>query len=223
MIMTVVRKFHKAFNRVREGNFLLDGLAGFNLYQKTVGIIGTGQIGLVVGRILSKGFACNVIAFDPYPNVARAEEYGITYVAGLDEVFERSDIISLHCPLNEGSRHLVNEHTLGLMKEGSILINTSRGGLIDTDALIVALKRDKLAAVALDVYDGEGEYFFKDSSAKVIHDDRLSRLISFHHVFITGHQAFLTKEALKAIATTTLENLAMLERGEMCANQVKAD
>jgi len=210
MIMTVVRKYHKAYNRVREGNFLLDGLLGFNLSGKTVGIIGTGKIGLLTGKILSKGFSCNVIAYDVYPNVKVATEYGIKYVDTLEELLKSSDIISLHCPLMESTYHILDEKSLALTKKGVVLINTSRGGLIDATALISALKTGHIGAVGLDVYEKEQEYFFDDSSSKIIYDDNLSRLISFYNVFITGHQAFLTKEALHGIAETTLGNLRSL-------------
>lgn len=199
--MTVVRKYHKAYNRVREGNFLLDGLVGINLHGKTVGLIGTGKIGLITGKILAKGFGCNVIAYDPYPS-KMAEEYGVVYVNALDELLERSDIISLHCPLMDSTKYIINDDTLGKMKRGVILINTSRGGLIDTYALIRyaqnllklclsnqrgarALKSGHLKAVGLDVYEKEHNYFFADSSSKVISDDTFARLLSFYNVFMT--------------------------------------
>ena len=205
MMLTVIRKYHKAYNRVREGNFLLDGLMGFNLSGKTVGLIGTGQIGLLTGKILSKGFGCTVIAYDPYPSIAAAE-HGIVYVDALEELFTRSDIISLHCPLNKDTDYIINDNTLSLTKKGVILINTSRGGLIDTYALIryvkilsgpfiytfliqnntkSALKSGHVSAVGLDVYERESSYFFADSSAKVIADDSFARLLSFYNVFMT--------------------------------------
>jgi D-lactate dehydrogenase len=202
MMLTVIRKYHKAYNRVREGNFLLDGLMGFNLSGKTVGIIGTGQIGMLTGKILSKGFGCTVIAYDPYPSDA-AEEHGIVYVDTLGELLARSDIISLHCPLNKDTNYLINDNTLSQTKKGVVLINTSRGGLIDTYALIwyvsplqsilhisdpntkSALKSGHVSAVGLDVYERESNYFFADSSAKVIADDSFARLLSFYNVFMT--------------------------------------
>ena len=203
MMLTVIRKYHKAYNRVREGNFLLDGLMGFNLFGKTIGLIGTGQIGLLTGKILSKGFGCTVIAYDPYPNPA-AEEHGIVYVDAIGELFARSDIISLHCPLNKDTDYIINDNSLSLTKKGVILINTSRGGLIDTYALIryvpflgylyisnpnnakkSALKSGHVSAVGLDVYERESSYFFADSSAKVIADDSFARLLSFYNVFMT--------------------------------------
>jgi len=215
MMLTVIRKYHKAYNRVREGNFLLDGLMGFNLSGKTIGIIGTGQIGLLTGKILSKGFGCTVIAYDPYPSDAAAE-HGIVYVNALEELFARSDIISLHCPLNKDTNYLINDNTLSLTKKGVILINTSRGGLIDTHALIRALKSGHISAVGLDVFERESGYFFADSSAKVIADDSFARLLSFYNVFMTGHQAFLTVEALKNIAETTLQSLRDLKTTGTC-------
>ncbi|KAG6864700.1 hypothetical protein C0991_007804 [Blastosporella zonata] len=202
MLMTVVRKYHKSFLRVREGNFLLDGLLGFNISGKTVGLIGTGKIGLITGRILAKGFCCKVVAYDPYPSPEAAEN-GITYVDMLDELLEQSDIISLHCPLNSQTRYIINDDTLAKMKQGVVLINTSRGGLIDSYALIRyisiipvsitfphphclnrSLKTGHLGAVGLDVYEKEAEYFFADSSSKIIHDDVFARLLSFYNVFM---------------------------------------
>jgi len=215
MMLTVIRKYHKAYNRVREGNFLLDGLMGFNLFGKTVGLIGTGKIGMLTGKILSKGFGCTVIAYDPYPSNA-AVEHGIVYVDTLPELLARSDIISLHCPLNKDTDYIINDNTLSLTKKGVILINTSRGGLIDTYALIRALKSGHISAVGLDVYERESSYFFADSSAKVIADDSFARLLSFYNVFMTGHQAFLTVEALKNIAETTLQNLRDLKTTGTC-------
>ncbi|KAG0642847.1 hypothetical protein HOY80DRAFT_1014290 [Tuber brumale] len=219
MIMTIVRKYHKAYSRVREGNFLLDGLLGFNLFQKTIGIIGTGNIGLLTGKILAKGFGCNVIAYDLYP-AKQADEYGIRYVDTLEELLRQSDIISLHCPLTVGTKYMINNTTLGQMKRGAILVNTSRGALIDTAALISALKSGHLGAVGLDVYEKESAYFFADSSAKIIYDDNFARLLSFYNVFISGHQAFLTVEALKNIADTTLQNLQDRANGKKSPNLV---
>lgn len=220
-ILTVVRKYHKAYNRVREGNFLLNGLVGFNLSDKTVGILGTGNIGMRTGKILSHGFGCNVLAYDPYPSSTAAADAGITYVT-LDELLSRSDIISLHCPLLPSTKYVLNETTLAQTKRGVVLVNTSRGGLIDTKALIHALKIGHVGAVGMDVYENEEEYFFKDTSGMIMHDDVLSRLLSFHNVFVTGHQAYLTEEALTSIATTTINNLTELEQGIRCANIVTA-
>ncbi|KAF5384062.1 hypothetical protein D9615_003348 [Tricholomella constricta] len=219
MLLTVVRKYHKSFCRVREGNFLLDGLLGFNLAGKTVGIIGTGKIGLITGRILAKGFCCNVVGYDPYPT-PQAGEYGIKYVDTLEELLKQSDIISLHCPLTEQTRHMINDDTLALTKPGVVLINTSRGGLIDTHSLIRALKSGHLGAVGLDVYEREAAYFFADSSAKIIHDDVFARLLTFYNVFMSGHQAYFTQEALSNIADTTVKNLKDLEATGTCENLV---
>ncbi|GAB1519130.1 inositol hexakisphosphate and diphosphoinositol-pentakisphosphate kinase [Rhizoctonia solani] len=191
---------HKSYNRVREGNFLLDGLMGFNLEGKTIGIIGTGKIGK--WRILAHGFRAKVIGYDPYPSPTAAEN-GIQYVS-LDELFKASDIISLHCPLTPDTEYIVNEEALKTTKP----VNTSRGALINTADLIHGLKSGHIGAVGMDVYERESKYFFRDSSNKIIQDDQLSRLVSFHNVFISGHQAFLTKEALSAIARSTVENLS---------------
>ncbi|KAG6836391.1 hypothetical protein H0H93_008536 [Arthromyces matolae] len=190
MLLTVVRKYHKSFLRVREGNFLLDGLMGFNLSGKTVGLIGTGKIGLITGRILSKGFCCNVIAYDPYPVPKEAEEHGIKYVDKLEDLLRQSDIISLHCPLTPQTRYMINDNTLAMTKQGVVLINTSRGGLIDSYSLIRFLKSGHLGAVGLDVYEKESAYFFADSSAKIIHDDVFARLLSFYNVFMTQVMLF---------------------------------
>ncbi|TFK72369.1 hypothetical protein BDN72DRAFT_836324 [Pluteus cervinus] len=220
MILTVIRKYHKAYNRVREGNFLLDGLLGFNLTGKTVGVIGTGKIGLLTGKILSKGFDCRVLAYDPYPS-KEAENYGISYVPTLEKLLGEADIVTLHCPLNEHTNYLINDITLGQMKKGVVLVNTSRGGLIDTDALIRALKSGHVGAVGLDVYEKESSYFFIDSSAKIIQDDNFARLLSFYNVYMTGHQAFLTREALQNIADTTISNLKELEASGTSVNLVQ--
>lgn len=184
---------HKAYQRVRDGNFLLEGLVGINIKGKTVGIIGTGRIGLCAGKILAHGFGAEVIAHDPYP-VKDAASYGITYTKDLDELFARSDIISIHCPLLESTKYIINENSISKMKDGVFLVNTSRGGLIDTSALIKGLKAGKFGAVGLDVYEKEQEYFFKDSSETIILDDQLSRLLTFNNVFMSGHQAYLTYE-----------------------------
>ncbi|CAE6433332.1 unnamed protein product [Rhizoctonia solani] len=217
MLLTIVRKYHKAYNRVREGNFLLDGLMGFNLEGKTIGIIGTGRIGLCTGRILSHGFRAKVIGYDPYPNPAAAAENGIQYVS-LVELFKTSDVISLHCPLTPETKYIVNEEALKIAKPGLVIVNTSRGALINTSDLIQGLKSGHVGAVGMDVYERESKYFYRDSSNKIIQDDQLSRLVSFHNVFISGHQAFLTREALSAIARTTVENLNLLEEGSPCPN-----
>ncbi|KZV89228.1 hypothetical protein EXIGLDRAFT_721556 [Exidia glandulosa HHB12029] len=222
LMLTVIRKYHKAYSRVREGNFTLSGLEGFNLQNRTVGLVGTGKIGLCVGRILALGFQARVIAFDPFPDPRAAAQCGIAYVDTLDSLLAQSDVVSLHCPLMPATRRIIDERALRTMKPSAVLVNTSRGPLIDTQALVAVLKENHLRAVALDVYDGEEGYFFRDASESVIQDDLLSRLMSFHNVIVTGHQAFLTQEALHGIAETTFGNLVTLAKGEECLNVVKA-
>jgi len=218
-ILTLVRKYHKAHKRVSDGNFLLSGLVGYNLSGKTVGIIGTGKIGMITGKILSHGFDCNVLAYDPYPNPTVAATYGLNYTT-LQDLLERSDIISLHCPLTPQTKHIINASSLAQTKPGVIIVNTSRGGLIDTRALIDALASGHVRAAGLDVYEREDMHFFQDNSTRVHTDDLLARLLGFHNVLITGHQAFLTEEALENIAVTTLSNLSALEKGHECPNVV---
>jgi len=205
MILTLNRKIHKAYARVREGNFALDGLLGFDLRGRTVGIVGTGTIGLNVARIM-RGFDCTVIAHDPFPDVAALRSIGGTYVSW-SELLERSDIISLHCPLTPETHHLVGADAIGRMKPGAMLINTSRGAVVDTHALIVGLKHGRLGYVGLDVYEEEEGLFFADLSDKPIQDDQFARLLTFPNVLITGHQAFFTSDALTAIADTTIANI----------------
>ena len=205
MMLTLNRKTHRAHNRVREGNFELDGLLGFDLHGKTAGIVGTGSIGEVLARILT-GFGCRVIAHDPVEN-QRCREMGVTYVS-MDTLLADSDIISLQCPLTLETHHLIDERAISLMRPGVMLINTSRGAVVDTRALIPALKTGKIGSLGLDVYEEEAEVFFHDFSATYIPDDVLARLLTFHNVLITSHQAFFTREALSTIAATTLENVA---------------
>ncbi|KAI5817481.1 D-lactate dehydrogenase [Pyronema omphalodes] len=226
MMLTIIRKYHKSYLRVREGNFLLDGLTGFNLSSKVIGIIGTGKIGLLTGKILAKGFGCKVLAYDLYRNEETAREYGIQYTETLRELLEEADVVSLHCPLTEGengTRHMINRERLTQMKKGAVLVNTSRGGLVDTVDLIWALKTGHLGAVGLDVYENESAYFFADSSSKIIHDDNFARLLSFYNVFVSGHQAFLTEEALLSIAHTTIQNLLDLQEKGECLNECKPE
>ncbi|MES2003149.1 MAG: 2-hydroxyacid dehydrogenase [Bacteroidota bacterium] len=206
LIMTLNRKTHKAYNRVREQNFALNGLLGFNLYEKTVGVIGTGNIGKAFCRIML-GMGCRVMAFDLIAN-KEMEALGVTYHP-LIEVL-KANIISLHCPLNELTKHLVNDETIGMMNKGVMLINTSRGGLIDTKAAIKGLKSGRIAYLGIDVYEQEEHLFFRDLSGTVIQDDEIQRLMSFPNVLITAHQAFFTDEALSQIATTTLNNVNQL-------------
>lgn len=213
LMLTLNRKFHRAFNRVREQNFALDGLMGFDLHAKTAGVVGTGKIGEVVCRILG-GFGCRVLATDPEVNPACAA-MGVEYVP-LSELLRRSDIITLHCPLTPKTRHLIDAGALAAMKPGVMLINTSRGAVIDTRALIASLKRGRHAgvgSVGLDVYEEEGDLFFKDLSAEVIQDDVFARLLTFPNVLITAHQGFFTREACTAIASTTIDNATDFERG----------
>ncbi|ULQ51835.1 2-hydroxyacid dehydrogenase [Flavihumibacter fluvii] len=219
LILSLNRKIHKAYNRIREGNFSLDRLVGFDLHGKTVGIVGTGKIGAVFAGIM-KGFGCRVLAFDLVAN-RDVEALGVEYVP-LSDLLEEADIVSLHCPLNAQTRHLINEHTLGMMKPGSMLINTSRGGLVDTPAVIEALKSGRLGYLGIDVYEQEENLFFYDRSEELIADDQILRLISFPNVLITSHQGFFTEEALTGIVETTLENIAAYEGGRPLKNIVIA-
>jgi D-lactate dehydrogenase len=206
MLLTLNRKTHKAYNRVREQNFSLNGLLGYNIHGKTIGIIGTGNIGKAFAKIIL-GFGCKVLAFDLIAN-KDLEALGVEYHP-LMEVF-KSDIISLHCPLTEQTKHLMNETSFSMMKKGAVLINTSRGGLIDTKAVIKALKTGQIGALGIDVYEQEEKLFFRDLSEDIIQDDTIQRLMSFPNVLITAHQAFFTDEALTQIATTTFNNISQL-------------
>ena len=221
LILTLNRKTHKAYNRVREGNFNIERLTGFELSGKTVGVIGTGRIGAAFASIM-KGFGSHVIAFDPYPNQALIEA-GVTY-RPIDEVFKLSDIISLHCPLTPETNRLINRDSLNMMKKGVMLINTSRGKLIDSDAAISALKAGRLGYLGIDVYEQEEKIFFKDLSEIIIPDDKISRLMSFPNVLVTAHQAYFTDNALTQIANTTIQNLSDFENGTInTQNQVCID
>ncbi|MEH1889196.1 MAG: 2-hydroxyacid dehydrogenase [Nostoc sp.] len=219
LILSLNRKIHRAYNRVREGNFSLDGLLGFNLHERTVGIVGTGKIGLILGQIM-KGFGCNLLAYDVYHN-PELEALGGKYVE-LPELFANSDIISLHCPLIPETHHLINAEAIKQIKSGVMLINTSRGALIDTQAVIEGLKSGKIGYLGVDVYEQESELFFEDLSGEIIQDDIFQRLTTFPNVLITGHQAFFTVEALYNIAETTFANIADLEQGRPCANEIRA-
>ncbi len=210
LMLTLNRKFHRAFNRVREQNFALGGLMGFDMHGKTAGVVGTGKIGEVVCKILT-GFGCRVLAFDPVKNPA-CVAMGVEYVA-LADLYAQSDIITLHCPLSPATRHLINAAALAMMKPTAMLINTSRGAIIDTRALIAALKRGRIGSVGLDVYEEEGDLFFKDLSAEVVQDDVFVRLLGFPSVLVTAHQGFFTREACVAIAETTITNVSEFERG----------
>ena len=211
LLLTLNRKIHRAFNRVRELNFSLNGLVGFDLYGKTAGLVGTGKIGRITGRIL-RGFGMRVLAYDLFPDHEWARHAGIEYVDTLSKLLPQSDVLSLHAPLTPETRYTIRAETLALMKRGSILINSSRGGLVDTKALIGALKSGHLAGVGLDVYEEEEGIFFEDLSHDVLHDDDLARLLTFPNVLITSHQAFLTEEALTEIARTTVANISALAR-----------
>jgi D-lactate dehydrogenase len=218
LILALTRKIHRAYNRVREGNFALDGLLGFDLHGRTTGIIGTGQIGAVVARIM-QGFGCHVLAHDPYPN-PDLEAGGLLRYVQLEELLAESDIVSLHCPLTPDTYHLINSQTLRLMKPGAMLINTSRGALLDTAAIILALKSGKIRYLGLDVYEEEEDLFFEDLSNRVLQDDVFARLLTFPNVIITGHQAFFTQNALQAIAETTLGNISAFENDQALENEV---
>ena len=217
LILTLNRKTHKAYNRVREGNFSLERLTGFDLYGKTVGVIGTGKIGETFCDIML-GFGCRVLAFDLVENKQLASK-GVDYLPIVD-VFEQADIISLHCPLNEQTKHIINGQTIHMMKEGMMLINTSRGALVDTKTVIQALKTGRIGYLGLDVYEQEEKLFFNDLSENIIQDDVIMRLLSFPNVLITSHQGFFTEEALTQIAQTTLGNIDAFETGGVLKNVV---
>ncbi len=220
LILALNRHIHRAHNRVREGNFSLDGLLGFDLNGQTAGVVGTGRIGVVVARILA-GFGCRVLAFDPYPNdeVAR---FGATYVE-LETLFAESNIVTLHCPLSPATHHLVDAAAIGRMRDDVMLINTSRGALIDTRAVIAALKQGKIGYLGLDVYEEEADLFFEDLSDRIITDDVFARLQTFPNVLITGHQAFFTREALSAIADTTIDNITAFAQGRVSGNEITVE
>lgn len=201
LLLTSIRRIHKAYNRTRDFNFSLNGLTGFDLHGKTVGVIGTGKIGRIFIDIC-RGFGMNVIAYDLFP----AKDSGITYVT-LDELFEKSDIISLHCPLTEDTRHMIDRAAIEKMKKGVVILNTSRGALIDAEALLEGIKARKVGAACLDVYEEEADIFFEDRSGHILNDELLARLISMPNVIVTSHQAFLTEEALHNIAETTILNI----------------
>ncbi|MBR6405516.1 MAG: 2-hydroxyacid dehydrogenase [Lachnospiraceae bacterium] len=215
LLLTSIRRIHKAYNRTRDFNFSLNGLTGFDLYGKTAGIIGTGKIGCIFMDIC-KGFGMHVIAYDLFPKA----DSGIEYVS-LDELFERSDIISLHCPLTEETKHLINEDAISKMKKGVVILNTSRGGLIDAEALLSGLRARKVGAACLDVYEEEADIFFEDRSGHILDDELLSRLISLPNVIVTSHQAFLTEEALQNIAETTAQNIrSFFDQDGICQNEL---
>lgn len=214
LMQTLNRNTHRAHNRIREGNFNLDGLLGKTIYGKTVGVVGTGRIGVAFARIM-KGFGCTIVGFDPFQNdeFRKVGEY-----IELDALLPQCDIISLHCPLMQSTKHIINEESLQKMKKGAMLLNTSRGGLIKTKAVIQALKSEHLGSLALDVYEGEGSLFYNDHSGEIIDDDELMRLTTFPNVLICGHQAFFTQEALSEIGNVTISNLADYVHKRHCKN-----
>jgi len=209
LLLTLNRKIHRAHARVREGNFALDGLLGFDLHGRTVGVVGTGRIGSSFARIMN-GFGCRLLGFDPQPDPA-CEQLGMAYVP-LADLLAQSDVVSLHCPLTPGTRHLIDAAALAGMRHGAMLLNTSRGALLDTGAAIAALKTGQLGSLGLDVYEEEAALFFRDLSSAALQDDVFARLLTFPNVVITGHQGFFTADALTAIAETTLANLQSFER-----------
>jgi D-lactate dehydrogenase len=219
LILALNRKICRASNRVRDRNFSLDGLVGFDLAGKTVGVVGTGRIGALVARLLWH-FRCHVLCFDPIIDPALVE-LGVRYVV-LDDIWSAADIVSLNCPLTETTHHLISADVIARMKRGAMVVNTGRGGLVDTQAVIEGLKTGQIGSVALDVYEEEAELFFEDRSTQLLLDDTFARLLTFPNVLITAHQAFLTREALAAIADTTLSNIDLCHRGEPCPNAVHA-
>ena len=219
LLMAVNRKIARASTRTRDGNFDLDGLMGFDLHGKTVGVIGTGKIGLIFARIMA-GFGCALVGYDKYPS-ADFEALGGRYAA-IDELLRCSDVVSLHCPLTPETHHIVNAAALAAVKRGCILVNTSRGGLVDTECAIAALKTGQLGGLAIDVYEQEASLFFQDLSSTVITDDVIQRLVSFPNVIVTGHQAFFTVEAIGQIMRTTIESISDFERGRPLRNRIPA-
>ncbi|MFC0179561.1 2-hydroxyacid dehydrogenase [Thorsellia kenyensis] len=221
LLLTLIRKVHRAYNRVRDQNFSLDGLEGFTLHGKTYGALGAGKIGQATIKI-AKGFGCKVLAYDPFENPELAKNIGFDYVS-LDKLLGESDIISLHLPLSELTQHIINKETLAKMRKGVVIINTSRGGLVDSQALIESLKTGNVGGVGLDVYELEEGVFFHDLSDQPLLDDKLARLMTFPNVLITSHQGFLAKEALDSIATTTLENVMAFKSKLPLINEIHFD
>ena len=214
LLLTSIRRIHKAYIRTKDFNFSLSGMTGFDLHGKTVGVIGTGRIGRVFMDIC-RGFGMNILAYDKFP----ADDPSINYVS-LDEIFEKSDIISLHCPLTEETHHIINKSTIEKCRHGVVILNTSRGALVDAEALLQGIKSRKVGAACLDVYEEESELFFEDFSGHILEDDILARLISMPNVIVTSHQAFLTEEALSNIAETTVNNIAELTKTDKCKNEI---
>ena len=220
LLLALNRRLYRAYNRVREGNFSLQGLVGFDIHGLTAGVVGTGTIGREVVRLF-RGFGCEVLCHDLRPDEG-VREMGGRYVASTEELFAGSDIISLHCPLTEETHHLVDAEAIATMRKGVTLLNTSRGGLVDTEAVVEGLKSGHIGNLGIDVYEEEASLFFEDQSSEVIKDDTFARLLTFPNVLITGHQAFFTSDALNEIAATTLRNLSELERDGTCANVIRA-
>lgn len=214
MLLTSIRRIHKAYNRTKDFNFSLNGLTGFDLHGKTIGVVGTGKIGRIFIDICN-GFGMNVLAYDKFP----ASDSSINYVS-LNELFEKSDIISFHCPLNEESYHMINSESIKMLKKGVVLVNTSRGPLIDSEALLEGIKDRKIGAACLDVYDEESDIFFNDFSGHIVADDTLARLITMPNVLVTSHQAYLTEEALNNIAEITINNIKSFEAEQRCENEL---
>jgi len=218
LILTLNRKYHKAYNRVREGDFSLGGLLGFDLHGKTIGVVGTGKIGQIFAKIMH-GFECELLAYD-VQEADECKQLGVTY-ASLDEVLSRSDIISLHCPLLPATKHLIDDEAIAKLKPGAMIINTSRGGLIDTKAAIGGLKSGQIGSLGIDVYEEEADLFFEDKSESVIQDDVFARLVTFPNVLVTGHQGFFTQNALESIAQVTVQNLQEFAAGDALTNAVQ--
>jgi D-lactate dehydrogenase len=218
LMLSLNRKTHRAYYRTRDNNFSINGFLGFDMKGKTAGVIGTGKIGRTLIGIM-QGFGMDVIAYDAYPNARAAQELGFSYVE-LDELYARADIISLHCPLTPETQHIINEESIRKMKSDVMIINTSRGQLVETGALIDAIRERRIGSAGLDVYEEEGDYFFEDLSNETLDDDRLARLLTFPNVLVTSHQAFFTREALTNIADTTLDNVRSYFTGEPLDNEI---
>ncbi len=218
LIMTLNRKTHRAYYRTRDGNFSINGFLGFDMYGKTLGVLGTGKIGKCLIDI-ALGFGMKVLAYDKYPDSVYAEKDNVQYVS-LEKLYEKSDIISLHCPLSKETYHLINKKSIAQMKKGVFIINTSRGKIIETESLIHGLKEKQVGAAGLDVYEEESQYFFEDFSSEMISDDTLARLLTFPNVLVTSHQGFFTREALKNIAQTTLQNIQDFYQGKYLENEI---
>ena len=219
LLMSLTRHTPQAYLRTKTANFNIEGLTGRDLHGLTAGILGTGKIGRIMGDIL-KGFGMKIIAYDPYPNKEWAQQQNVEYVT-LEEIFKQSDVLSLHCPLTEETKHIVNHDSMKMMKHDAVIINTGRGALIDSKALVHALKHGHIGGIGMDVYEEESKYFFSDWSTDIMTDDVLARLLTFPNVIITGHQAFLTTNALKNLADTTLENVKAFKAGKELVNEVK--